>query len=462
MPLTANSYAAQDAAYHAHGQTNWRAHEENGALVMERGDGVFVYDETGKEYIEGMAGLWCSSLGFSNQRLIDAASGQLNKLPYYHTFNHKSSTPTAELAEKLVSIAPDNMSRVIFNCSGSEAVDTAIKMVRFYHNAIGKPEKKKVIGRINAYHGTTIASASLCGLPPMHNYFDLPMETVIHTDSPHHYRFCEEGETEEEFASRLARNLEDLIIKEGPETIGAMFAEPVIGAGGVIVPPATYFDKIQSILKKYDILLVSDEVICGFGRTGNMWGCQTYDMQPDIITCAKALTASYIPMSATILSDKVYQAIADGSNELGVFSHGFTYGGHPVAAAVGLETLNIYEEMDLVNVVRGLTPAFQTMLHSFQDHPLVGECRGVGMVGAIELVRNKDTKANFDPAAKVGITLAKAGEKHGVIVRAMKGDALAMCPPFIITEEQIGMMKSRFDAAFDETYKWAKEEGLVG
>ena len=462
MTLTPNSYAAQDAAYHAHGQTNWRAHEDNGALVMERGDGIFVYDETGKEYIEGMSGLWCSSLGFSNQRLINAGTNQLNKLPYYHTFNHKSSTPTAELAEKLVSIAPDNMSRVIFNCSGSEAVDTAIKMVRFYHNAIGKPEKKKVIGRINAYHGTTIASASLCGLPPMHNWFDLPMETVIHTDSPHHYRFGQDGESEEEFATRLAKNLEDLIIKEGPDTIGAMFAEPVIGAGGVIVPPATYFDKIQPILKKYDILLVSDEVICGFGRTGNMWGCQTYDMQPDIITCAKALTASYIPMSATILSDKLYQAIADGSNELGVFSHGFTYGGHPVAAAVGLETLNIYEEMDLVSVVRGLTPAFQTMLHSFQDHPLVGECRGVGMVGAIELVQDKQTRQNFDPAAKVGATLARNGEKHGVIVRAMKGDALAMCPPFIITEDQIGMMKSRLDAAFDDTYKWAKEEGLVG
>jgi 4-aminobutyrate--pyruvate transaminase len=461
MTLTANSYAAKDAAYHAHAQTNWRAHEENGALVMERGDGVFVYDETGKEYIEGMSGLWCASLGFSNQRLIDAGSAQLNKLPYYHTFNHKSSTPTAELAEKLISMAPDNMSRVIFNCSGSEAVDTAIKMVRFYHNAIGKPLKKKVIGRINAYHGTTIASASLCGLPPMHNYFDLPMEGVLHTDSPHHYRFCEEGESEEEFATRIANNLEALIVEEGPETIGAMFAEPIIGAGGVIIPPATYFDKIQPILRKYDILLVSDEVICGFGRTGSMWGCQTYDMQPDIITCAKALTASYIPMSATILSDKVYQAIADGSNELGVFSHGFTYGGHPVAAAVGLETLKIYEDMDIVSVVRGLTPAFQKMLHSFQDHPLVGECRGVGMVGAIELVQNKDTKENFNPAAKVGATLAKNGEKHGVIVRAMKGDALAMCPPFIITEEQIGMMKTRLDAAFDDTYKWAKGEGLA-
>ncbi len=456
-----NSAAARDIAYTLHPYTNLKQHQDSGPLVITRGEGVRVYDESGKAYIEGLAGLWCTALGWSEERLVEAATKALRQLPFYHGFGGKAAAPTIDLAEKLIGMAPAPMSKVFFANSGSEANDTAIKLVWYYNNALGRPEKKKIISRMRAYHGVTLAAASLTGLPANHRDFDLPLARILHADCPHHYRFAEAGESEEDFATRLAQNLEQLILDEGPETIAAMFAEPVMGAGGVIVPPATYFDKIQPVLKRHDILLVADEVICGFGRTGNMWGSQTYNIKPDMITTSKALSSGYLPISALMVSEAIFQGLVRESEKIGVFGHGFTYSGHPVPAAVALEALNIYEERDIVGHVRAMSPVLQDGLRGFADHPLIGNARGVGLVGAVEVVKNKDTKESFDPALAVAARLAKAAETHGLIVRALPGDIVAFSPPLVIEAEEIEEMLASFSRALDDTWTWARENGLV-
>ena len=364
-----NSAASRDKAYYLHPYTNLKTHEDVGPLVIERGEGVHVFDDSGKAYIEGMAGLWCTSLGFGEERLVEAATRQLRKLPFYHAFTHKAHDPGIDLAEALIKIAPVPMSKVFFTNSGSEANDTVVKLVWYYNNALGRPHKKKIIARQKGYHGVTVASASLTGLPHLHRDFDLPIAGILHTDCPHFYRYGEEGETEEEFATRLADQLEQLILAEGPETIAAFIAEPVMGAGGVIVPPATYFDKIQPVLKRYDIMFIADEVICGFGRTGSMFGTQTYNLQPDIITVAKALSSAYLPIAAVMISEPIYQAMVRQSEKIGTFGHGYTYSGHPVSAAVALETLKIYEERDIVSHVRTVAPHLQDGLRRFSGPP---------------------------------------------------------------------------------------------
>jgi len=459
--LAPNSAAARDIAYTLHPYTNLKQHQEAGPLVITRGDGVRVYDETGKAYIEGLAGLWCTALGWSEERLVEAATRALRQLPFYHGFGGKAAAPTIDLAEKLIGMAPVPMSKVFFANSGSEANDTAIKLIWYYNNALGRPDKKKIISRTRGYHGVTLATASLTGLPANHRDFDLPLARILHTDCPHHYRFAENGESEEDFATRLASNLERLIIDEGPQTIAAMFAEPVMGAGGVIVPPATYFDKVQTVLKKYDILLVADEVICAYGRTGNMWGCQTYDIKPDMITTSKALSSGYLPISALMISEEIYQGAVKGSERIGVFGHGFTYSGHPVPASVALEALNIYEERDIVGHVRAVSPVLQGGLRNVADHPLIGHVRGVGLVGAVEVVKNKATKESFDPALAVAARLTKAAETHGLIVRALPGDIVAFSPPLVIEAAEIEELHASFARALDDTWIWARENGLV-
>lgn len=422
-------------------------------MVITRGKGVFVYDEAGQEYLEAMAGLWCANLGFSDQRLIDAGTRQFQTLPFYHAFFNKSPQIDIELSEKLIQLAPVPMSKVLFACSGSESNDTAIKLVWYYNNALGRPEKKKIISRINAYHGVTIATASLTGLAANHQDFDLPIDRILHTDCPHFYRFGQPDETEADFATRLANSLEQLIQREGPETIAAFIAEPVMAAGGVIVPPATYFDKIQPILKRYDILFLVDEVVCGFGRTGNLFGCQTFNLQPDMITLAKGLSAAYQPISALLISEPIYQVLVQQSEKLGVFGHGFTYGGHPVAAAVALAALNVYEGDRIVEHVRQVSPRFQEGLRQFSDHPLIGEIRGIGLIAAVELVRDRHTKQPFDPAQQVGAYLVQRAQHHGLILRP-RGDAIAMSPPLIINEAEIDLLLERFGKALDETWTW--------
>lgn len=442
--------AGVDIATSIHPYTNLKAHETEGPMVITEGDGVFVIDENGQRYLEGLAGLWCVSLGFSERRLAEAAYRQMLKLPYYHTFAHKATDVGIALAEKLLSIAPRGLSKVFFANSGSEVNDTAVKLIWYYNNALGRPRKKKIISRIKGYHGVTVASASLTGLPNNHRDFDLPIANILHVDCPHWYRFAQAGESEEAFATRLADSLEQRILTEDPETIAAMIGEPVMGAGGVILPPATYWEKIQQVLKKYDVLLIADEVICGFGRTGRMWGSETYGLQPDILVCAKALTSGYVPLAAILISDAIYQGMVRESEKIGVFAHGFTYSGHPVPSAVALETLRIYEETDILAHVERVAPRMQNALRELADHPLVGEARGIGLIGGVELVANKETKAPFDPNRGAGAYLVKHAQAHGLIVRAM-GDVIGICPPLIIREDEIDVLFERLGLALDDT-----------
>lgn len=448
-----NSLAARDAASVLHPYTNGIANEASGSLIMVRGDGVHVTDEDGRHYIEGMAGLWCTSLGFGQERLAEAAAAQIRQLPFYHGFNQKGHEPQIELAERILALAPVPMSKVFFANSGSEANDTAIKLIWYRNNALGRPEKKKIIGRHKGYHGVTIAASSVTGTPINHRAFDLPLEGFLHTDCPHYYREAKDGESEEAYATRCADALDALIGHEGPETVAAFFAEPVMGAGGVIIPPATYFEKIQAVLKKHDVLLVADEVICGFGRTGNMWGSETFGIEPDILTCAKALSSGYIPISAILVSETVFRPIAEQSADIGVLGHGFTYSGHPVAAAVANETLRIYEDIDLLTMVSASSPTLQAGIQRFADHPLVGEVTGIGMLAVAELVADKETKEPFDAARKVGPYLLDRALKHGLIIRAL-GDRIAFSPPLVITPAEIGDMYGRFARALDDTQAW--------
>ena len=460
--VRANSAAARDIAHALHPYTDLVTHQEAGPMIISRGEGVRVWDENGRDYIESVAGLWCASLGFSNERLARAAYEQMRKLPFYHAFTAKSHEPLIDLSEMLIERAPVPMSKVFFANSGSEANDTAVKMAWYYNNALGRPAKKKLIGRIKGYHGVTVASASLTGLPYNHRSFDLPLPGFVHTMTPHLYHGAEPGETEEAFATRCAEALDQLIIAEGPDTVAAMFAEPIMGAGGVIVPPRTYFEKIQAVLRRHDVLLVVDEVICGFGRTGNYWGTQTFGIEPDIITCAKALSAAYLPISAVMVNERVFQALASESHEIGTFGHGYTYSGHPVPAAVAVETLKIYDEINIVDHVRTVSPHLQSELRRrFDGHELVGEVRGVGLIAAMELVADRNARQNFDPKHKVGARLAKLCEKHGVIARSLSGDSLAFSPPLIITEAEIAEMLDRVGLALDELTVQLRREQLA-
>ena len=460
MSLTTPA-ARRDLAFHLHPSTNLRQLQSEGPLVITRGEGVYVYDDEGRRYLEGMSGLWCASLGFSERRLAEAAYRQMLELPFYHSFAGKVPAVSAELAERLIGIAPAGMAKALFANSGSEANDTAIKLAWYVNNALGRPQKKKIVSRQRAYHGVTIASGSLTGLAFAHTDFDLPIARIVHTDAPCYYRGAKPGESEEAFAARLAESLEALILREGPDTVAAFFAEPVMGAGGVIVPPTTYFERIQPILRKYDILFVVDEVICGFGRTGNMFGTQTFNLEPDIITVAKALSAGYLPISANLVSSAIYDVLLAQSDKLGIFGHGYTYSSHPVPAAVALETLKIYAERDIVAKVRRVGPRMQAGLRAHADHPLVGDARGLGLIGAVEIVRDKATKASFDSKAGVAAFLVRRAQHHGVILRNMPGDIVAFCPPLIVSEDEIDEMLDAFAKALDDTARMVRKEGLA-
>ncbi|MCP4315070.1 MAG: aminotransferase class III-fold pyridoxal phosphate-dependent enzyme [Hyphomicrobiales bacterium] len=434
---------------------------ENGPLVVERGQGVFIYDTQGNEYIEGMSGLWCAGLGFGDEELVEAATEQLKTLPYYHLFAAHGTEPAIELAEKLKELAPVPISKVFFTSSGSEANDTQVKLAWYYNNALGRPKKKKIISRMKAYHGVTIMSASLTGLPVNHNGFDLPVDGVLHTDCPHYYRFGLDGETEAEFTARMALSLRQLIEREDPDTIAAMIAEPVMGAGGVIVPPDGYFSAIKEILDEYDIMLIDDEVINGFCRTGNWWGCQTHDMVPTTISAAKQMTSAYAPLGAVMVPDDIYQAYVDHSSKLGTFGHGFTYGGHPLGCALGVKAIEIYQARDILGHVRTLIPLFEQRMTALADHPLVGEARFSGLMGGLEIVAEKMTKRLFAPADGVAAKASAFLEKRGAILRPL-GDTIALCPPMIIREDELNALFDRLEAALDEAEAVVVKEGLRG
>lgn len=423
---------------------------ETGTTVIERGEGIYVYDTRGKPFIEGMSGLWCAGLGFGEQELIDAATEQLRTLPYYHLFGAKSLEPAIELAEKLKEIAPVPISKVLFTSSGSEANDTQVKLAWYMNNARGRPQKKKIISRIKAYHGVTVMAASLTGLPANHTGWDLPVDGVFHTECPHYYRFGRDGESEQEFVARIVASLRELIEREGPDTIAAMIAEPVMGAGGVIVPPAGYYEAIGQLLAEHDIIMIDDEVINGFGRTGNWWGCQTLGMTPTTISAAKQLTAAYAPLGAVMVPEDIYQSYVDHCATIGTFGHGFTYGGHPLGCALGVKAIEIYQKRDIVGHVRSLVPAFTRRMQKIAGHPLVGEARHCGLVGGIEIVADRKTKRSFDPKSGVGAQCARRAEEHGAIVRAL-GDTIALCPPMIIREDELERLFDIVEKALDDT-----------
>ena len=451
MNIMPNSAAARDVAYYIHPQTNLRRHAEVGPVIVSHGDGVHVVDENGNRYMETVAGLWCAALGFSaNERIAKVAYEQMLKLGYYHTYRHTANESSIDLAEKLIQLAPVPMSKILFQCSGSEANDTAVKLAWYYQAAMGRPEKSKIIGRERGYHGSTIAAVSVSGKPDMHADFALPLPMMRHTEYPHYYRGHHDGESEEEFATRMAQNLEELILAEGPNTVAAFFAEPVMAAGGAIVPPKTYFAKMQAVLKKYDVLFIADEVVCGFGRTGNWWGSQTFNLQPDMISCAKALSAAYQPISALMLNDKMHQAMLAQSDKLGAFAHGYTHAGHPVTTAVALEVIKIYEEMDIVERAQRIGGRMNAGLQAFADHPLVGDVRGVGILAGMELMKDKATRTPFE-GGRAGATMDRYGRENGLILRII-GDRLAFAPPLIITEAEIDDMLEKLGHTLDQAH----------
>ena len=456
MALTNSQTRDIEALLHPYANAN--AVRQTGSQNITKGEGVYVYDETGKRYLEGLSGLWCAGLGFSNPELVEAAHKQMSTLPYYHVFTGRTHEPAFELAEKIKEHLPTQMSRVIYASSGSEANDTQLKLLWYYNNARGLPQKKKIISRKKAYHGVTAASASLTGLPFNHMSWDLPFKWVDHLSTPHFAREALPGESEAEFVARLAAELEEHIIKEGPDTIAAMFAEPIMGAGGVIVPPKAYFPAIKAVLNKYDIRLVSDEVITGFCRTGNWFGAETMNMEANSYSMAKQLTGAFMPLSAVAIDAEMADVIEAHSSELGNLGHGYTYGGHPVACAVALKTIAILERDNINQRVRDNSVHFAKHLAKIAEHELVVETRHEGMIAAVEF--GPKGKFGFEPAGKIGARMFEEMRERGVITRA-PGDALAFCPPMIATEAEIDEMFAPMEECMDTVTVWAKAEGFI-
>jgi 4-aminobutyrate--pyruvate transaminase len=455
-----SSLARADIATELHPYTDARLHEKTGPIVIDRGQGIYVYDTDGREYIEAMAGLWSVAVGFNEPRLMQAAAAQMAKLPYYHIFSHKSHEGAIRLAEKLVAMTPSQLTRVFFTNSGSEANDTVIKLLWYYNNALGRPKKKKFLSRHKAYHGITVASGSLTGLPSNHRDFDLPAIPVRHLTCPHFYREGRAGESEAQFTQRLLAEAEAVILEEGPETIAAFIGEPLMGAGGVIPPPPGYWPGIEALCRKHDILLISDEVINGFGRVGSPFGAQHYGFKPDVMVVSKQLTSSYVPLAAVLFSESIYSVVADNTAKIGTFGHGFTTSGHPLAMAIALENLKILEERDLMGQAARVGAFMQRELAKLASHPLVGEVRGSGLIAGLELVEDKASKRPFDQKLKVGARAFGLGHKHGLIVRAI-GDTIALCPPMIITEAQVREVIARLTKTLDDTAAQLAADGQL-
>ena len=440
--------------------TNFKAIEQ---ISIERGEGCYVWDDQGNKYLEGMAGLWCTALGYGNQEIIQAASEQMNKLTFSHMFGGKTHSVGIELADKLAEMIPMQDAVLSFGNSGSDANDTHIKLLRYYHEAIGKPERRKIIARERSYHGVTIASAALTGLPVTQAHFDLPVDAlgILRTDHPHYYRGKQGNESEAEFVERIVGNLEKMILAEGPDTIAAFIAEPITGASGVIVPPADYYPKVQALLNKHGIMFWADEVITGFGRTGSDFGCTTMGIKaPDMMTFAKQLSSAYMPISASAIRRDMYEAMIDQSAAAGAFGHGYTYSGHPVACAVALKVLEIYQRDHIFEKAAITGEYLQQRLGEFADHPLVGDVRGSGLIGALELVANKETGQAFVNGA-VGAYAQKAVQDRGVILRTVAGSSLAFCPPLIITTAQIDEIIDATSQALDQTLEYCRKEQLL-
>ena len=445
-----------------HPYTSIAGHLRDGPVVVAGARGARVTDIHGKDYLDAMGGLWCVNIGYGRDEVVEAISAQARDLAYYHLFFSMSQEPAIRLADRVLGLMPERMSKVFFCNSGSEANDTQVKIAWYYNNLRGKPEKRKIISRRRGYHGVTVAAASMTGLPPVHKSFNLPLPGFVHTTCPHHYREAAPGESERDFSRRLAAELEDTILAEGPETCAAFIAEPVMGAGGAVPPPEGYFAEIQPILRKYDVLFIADEVICGFGRLGHWFGTDRFDLDPDLITIAKGLTSAYVPMSAAVISDKVWRVLKEGSPETGPFAHGYTYGGHPVAAAAGLKTIEIMQREDLVGHAARVAPYFQRRLReAFADNPLVGEVRGDGLMAGIELVADKARKTPFAPELDIGARLAAELLDLGMICRGMF-NTVCFSPPLVVAESDVDEMVDKFGRGLARLGDALAREGLAG
>ena len=440
--------------------TNFKAIEQ---VTVERGEGCYVWDNHGNKYLEGLAGLWCTALGYGNQEVIATATEQMNKLTFNHMFGGKTHQVAIDLADKLADMIPMKDAVISFGNSGSDANDTHIKLLRYYHEAIEKPHCRKIIARERSYHGVTVAAASLTGLPVTQNHFDLPVDAlgILRTDHPHYYRGKQGEETEVEFVDRIVGNLEAMILREGPDTIAAFIAEPITGASGVIVPPEGYYQKVQAVLNRYDIMFWADEVITGFGRTGSDFGCNTMGIEsPDMMTFAKQLSSAYMPISASAINREMYTAMIEQTATAGAFGHGYTYSGHPVACAVALKVLEIYQRDEIFEKAAITGKYLQKRLAEFSDHPLVGEVRGSGLLGAIELVADKKTGQPFLGGA-VGGYAQKMAQDSGLLIRAVAGSSLGFCPPLIITEPQIDELIGKVSIALDKTLEHCHKHSLI-
>jgi L-2,4-diaminobutyrate transaminase len=448
--------SALDRAYTMHPSTHLAQFARGDApnRIMVGGEGVYVEDSTGKRSLDGFAGLYCVNIGYGRQEVAAAIAEQAQQLAYYHAYVGHSHEPLIRLSERIVRQAGMGMQRVYYGLSGSDANETNIKLVWYYNNILGRPQKKKIISRQRGYHGSGLMTGSLTGLPVFHHAFDLPLDRVLHTTCPHYYWNAHNGETEEEFSQRCADDLERLILAEGAETIAAFIAEPVMGTGGIIPPPQGYWAAIQPILRKYDVLLIADEVVTAFGRTGEYFGSHTYQIQPDLITIAKGLTSAYLPLSGVIVGEKVWQVLEQGTDRLGALGHGWTYSAHPVCVAAAHANLDIVEREDLTGNAREVGAYLQTQLQEkFADHPLVGEVRGVGLLAALEFVADKKSKQRFDPNQTIGAKVSAACLQEGLIARAMPhGDILGLAPPLIITREEIDLVVSKVKCAVDAVY----------
>ncbi|HEX2010231.1 MAG TPA: aspartate aminotransferase family protein [Roseateles sp.] len=448
-------WQAADSSHFLHPFTDYQALGQRGARIIERAENIYLWDSEGHKILDAMSGLWCVNVGYGQQALIDAATRQMKELPFYNAFFQTSTPPAIQLAELLAEIAPPGFEHVFFTCSGSEANDTVLRMVRRYWDLQGQPQRHIVIGRVNGYHGSTMAGASLGGMAAMHAQGGLPIPGIAHIGQPHWFG-SDRGLSREDFGLQAAGWLEAEILALGPENVAAFIGEPVQGAGGVIVPPASYWPEIQRIADKYGILVVSDEVICGFGRTGRWFGCETLGFRPDLMSFAKGVSSGYIPLGGVLVGKRVARALIDQGGE---FEHGFTYSGHPTACAVALANLRLIRELDLVRGVReDLGPYLARQLAGLQEHPLVGEVQSCGMMAALQLVKDKAALATFDPAQAVGMMCRAHCFREGLIMRAV-GDRMIVAPPLVMTHAQIDEMMELVRRCLDLTRDELQQRG---
>ena len=438
-------------------------HEKNGADIFVQGKGSTLIDSNGKRYLDGIAGLWCVNIGYGNEEMANAISEQATKLAYYQTLTSYGTDIAAEYSARLIDISPVPMSKVFFGSSGSDANDTMVKIVWSYHNYLGKPDKKKIISRKHGYHGSTIFAGGLTGFSNLHNNFDLPITRTLHTSSTHPLWDKEEKSDMAEFVNKLVNNLENLIIAEGPETIGAFIAEPIMAGGGVLIPPLGYFEKIQEILTKYEILFIADEVVTGFGRTGEMFGTQAFNLKPDLITLAKGITSGYVPLSACLISEKIWQTLVTGSASAGAYGHGYTYSGHPLAMKAAMVNLDIIERDNLLsNVATRGNQLLTELKAALEQHEFVGDIRGYGLLSAVEFVKKRSPLTPFDLKFKVAARIARKAFENGLIVRPLsESSTIAFSPTFVVTDSEIGEMVEKFVDSVDTVFLELRSEGVL-